>query len=76
MGKVAFKQREGHAQADLYHIPMLHEQKSEERPRRDRRDYGIPFHSVPASSIYGRMKLPFNYKALLQLETTSPSETK
>lgn len=31
IGKAAFKQREGHAQADLYHIPMLHMQKLEER---------------------------------------------
>ena len=55
---------------------MLHEHKSEEGPWRDRRHCGIPFHPVPASVIYGRMKLPFSYKALLQLETTAPREIK
>lgn len=76
MSKVAFKQREGHVQDDLYHISMLNKQKSEEKPRKDGRDRGNPFHPIPASITYGRIKLPFNYKALLQIETTAPSKAK
>lgn len=76
MGKAAFKQRK--ATLRLIYITSLCCTCRNQKRDCEEIEEIVAFPSILFQQVLfmGGMKLPFNYKALLQLETTAPSETK